>query len=412
MKFYTLSLFIVLLSVSSSLSSYAQKCLTSDIRKEKIANNPAIAEKMEDLNYFTREWIALNESRPREVITLPIVVHVLWFEEEENISDEQIMSQIQVLNDDFRKNNSNFSSTAVEFQNIAADVEIEFCLATVDPSGNPTSGITRNETFIEGIGDTEFYYSYDDGGVDSWDVNSYINIWVCSLGSDDFLGYAFTPGTADPIEADGIVIDYRYFGTTGTASNSFPNHLGRTSTHEMGHYLNLEHLWGPDEGGCEEDDFVNDTPTQDWESEGCPSYPFFDDCSFSGKGINFNNYLDYTADVCMTMFTEGQKMRMLAALNGPRSSLLSSNACSPPVSTDDQKPINYILVSPNPASDFINIKSNRNNFQIFSHTGHYIKSFETYNLESRLDISSLPSGIYIIRNEQEPELSTKLLISH
>lgn len=243
-KFIIFILCLFLLSyVSSNL--LGQKCTTVEIRNKNIQKNPKILEEIERINKFTSEWILSQKSsiKLKTVVSLPVVVHVIWRIEDDNISDEQILSQFVVLNNDFRKMNSNFSITSAAFQAIAADTEIEFCLASIDPSGSATNGITRTQTSIDNIGETENWYRTSDGGKDAWDLNRYINIWVCDIGEEN-LGFATPPGTAFPEESDGLVIGSPYFGTIGTAVNSFPNHLGRTVTHEMGHYLNLEHLWG------------------------------------------------------------------------------------------------------------------------------------------------------------------------
>ena len=392
-------LFSLILGLNPSYKISAQKCFTSEIRKGNIAKNSNISQKMEAINRFTKKWISTNSTRSREVITLPIVVHVLWYNEEQNISEEQILSQIEVLNMDFRKLNANFNLTPSGFQTIAADTEIEFCLASKDPNGNFTNGITRTETDVEVIGETERWYENSEGGKDAWDVNSYINIWVLDIG-EDLLGFATPPGTAEPVTSDGLVIGHQYFGTIGTAQNSEPNNLGRTATHEMGHYLNLEHLWGPDDGGCNEDDFVADTPTQDWESEACPQFPSYDDCSFSGDGLNFNNYMDYTDDACMTMFTEGQKLRMLAAISGPRVSLLNSDACAPSTSVADNTAFtDQLEIYPNPASHSFSLKikqleeARKWRMKIIDLSGNLVhQSFAN----QVVDISHLPDGLYLV----------------
>ncbi len=332
---------LLLIFVSLSLPTYtaAQKCKTNIIRQQHIQQSPNILQQIERLNQQSENWIRNNTNngaRSKQVVTLDVVVHVLWKEPEENISEEQILSQIAVLNKDFRKQNDDLKDqTPLPFQNIAADIEIEFRLATTDPFGNPTNGITRTQTTVEEIGATDNWYSESTGGIAAWDNKRYINIWVCNIGTA-FLGFATPPGTAD--QDDGLVIGHQYFGTTGTAADNMPNHLGRTATHEMGHYFNLEHLWGID-GGCDDDDFVTDTPNQNESSFDCPSYPKYDFCTTTGNGINFNNFMDYSDDECLTMFTQGQKMRMLAALNGPRASLLNTGPCLPAGATcDDRNP--------------------------------------------------------------------------
>jgi hypothetical protein len=232
------------------------------------------------------------------------------------------------LNDDFRKMNSNFNSnTPAAFKAVAADVQLEFCLATTDINGNASAGVTRT-SIASNFNVENNYFNAGSGGVPAWDRNKYLNIWVGAIGGGT-LGFAYLPGTANANE-DGVVIDYRAFGTTGTAgSGGFDEFgLGRTTTHEVGHFLNLEHIWGYNNGGCGEDDYVSDTPSQNQPSGGCPSGVQTDNCTGAPNGIMYQNYMDYSDDACMSLFTNGQKTRMLAALNASRPGLLSSNACS------------------------------------------------------------------------------------
>ncbi len=392
---------IALLFMPSFL--FGQACQTSHKRTARIAQHPEILEDMNQINHFTEEWISAQQmtAQVRELVTVPVVVHVVWLENDENISEAQIMSQIDVLNEDFRKLNANFSTTPAAFQAIAADVEIEFCLASIDPNGNPTNGITRTQTNIQEIGETESFYDSSAGGHDPWDNTQYINIWVCNQ-EEGSLGFATPPGTAFPEESDGVVIPSVYFGTIGTAANSVPNHLGRTATHEMGHYFNLEHIWGPGDGGCNEDDFIADTPSQEFESGGCPNFPFTDGCTPNGNGINFQNYLDYSDDDCMTMFTEGQKMRMLAALNGPRASLLTSNGCNAMVATNDLNNFeNSVRIFPNPTNQLITITientyaSQNLNWELFDMVGKKYLEFSMTE-KKELNLSNLPEGVYYL----------------
>ena len=338
MKFLQQTILFTLFFLLTPFFIYSQKCNTTIHRQQQLQKYPDRNQQIQEINRQTQHWIRTHKSssKSRSIVPLNVVVHVLWKTEEENISAEQIQSQIDVLNKDFNLQNDNFFLTPSPFQSLAANVDIQFQLARVDPNGNPTNGITRTKTDVEQIGQTDFWYADATGGKDAWDNSRYINIWVCDIG-DDFLGFASLPGTAN--EDDGLVIGHNYFGTTGTAANSFPNHLGRTGTHEMGHYFNLEHVWGVN-GGCEEDDLVADTPNQFRASSECPSFPEYDFCTTDGDGVNFNNFMDYSDDECLTMFTEGQKMRMLAALNGPRASLLNTGSPCPPAgqNCDDRNP--------------------------------------------------------------------------
>ncbi|WP_205501517.1 T9SS-dependent choice-of-anchor J family protein [Rufibacter psychrotolerans] len=255
-----------------------------------------------------------------QVVTIPVVVHVLYNRAAQNISDAQIQSQIAVLNKDFRRLNTDAGKTPAAFKGVAADAEIQFCLAQRTPDGEPTTGITRTQTSKTSFKlDDSMKYSAA-GGKDAWNTSQYLNLWVVRFSdNEEVLGYAQFPNSGFA-HTDGVVIDYRYFGTTGTATAPF--NLGRTATHEVGHWLNLFHIWGDEACG---DDFVADTPTQEEENTGCPSYPH---ASCSNTSDMFMNYMDYTDDVCMNLFTTGQKNVMQRTLALYRPGLLTSPGCT------------------------------------------------------------------------------------
>ncbi|MFN6064819.1 MAG: M43 family zinc metalloprotease, partial [Bacteroidota bacterium] len=332
----------------------------------------------------------------------------------QNISDEQIKSQIDILNKDFRKLNSDVNKTPAFFKNLVADVGIEFCLAARDPAGMATNGITRTKTTVVDIGDKDRWFTTLRGGKDAWNTKKYINIWVCEAG-EDLYGFAFLPGTADPPEADGLVISSEYFGSTGTAIASFPNHKGRTTTHEMGHYFNLEHLWGPDESECEEGDGVADTPVQFEATYDCASYPLKDDCSPTDNGILFFNYMDYVDDECMYMFTEGQKKRMNASLNGFRSTLLGQTNCALSTSTNDNLPENQIQIYPNPASGYLQVISKNTSSEkastlyLFDYMGRILQSKISFGA-CTFDIAGYSPGVYWLKVDDYPQ-PHKIIIS-
>lgn len=411
-QFFTRSIVFMLFLLFGSVG-FGQRCLSSIKRAQALENNPHLAAQLQVQDAATQRWITANQSsaRHRSVVTVPVVVHVIWKKSQENISTQQIMSQFDVLNKDFRKLNANFNTGPTAFQPLGADVGIEFCLASVDPSGNPTNGITRKQTTIDNIGMTNDWYRSARGGQDAWDVDRYINIWVCNLGDDGTLGFATIPGSADPPKSDGLVIGYQFFGLT---TNSQPNHLGRTTTHEMGHYFNLEHVWGPDKGGCNEDDFVNDTPNQETETSECGTFPEYDACTNSGNGIMYNNYMDYVDDACMTMFTQGQKMRMLAALNGPRASLLASNGCGMMTAATEITVLKPTIF-PNPVNDQLTISFpegilHNEVFSIFSLTGEKILEFRAEkNLQ--IDLEGIPEGIYFLISSNRTIGAQKFIIS-
>ena len=325
-----LSLVIVVLLNVFFANAQQRNCGTMQHLDEIRQRDPGVDNRMDVENLDIKHWISNNTSSSKSmpnIITIPVVVHVIYKNSSQNISDAQIFSQIDILNEDFRMNNSDASSVPSAFAGAAADCEIEFCLAVRDPNGNVTTGITRTYTTTSSFsGYTSMKYS-STGGQDAWNTSDYLNIWVCNLASG-LLGFATFPGGNS--STDGVVCDYAYFGNTGTATS--PYDLGRTATHEVGHWLNLYHIWGDSYCG---NDYVSDTPKHEESNYGCPSYPHASSCSGTGSsGEMFMNYMDYTNDACMFMFSTGQKNRMRATLNGSRSSLLSSLGCQvvyPPI---------------------------------------------------------------------------------
>ncbi|MAG54826.1 MAG: hypothetical protein CMJ83_00890 [Planctomycetes bacterium] len=284
--------------------------------------DPKMADRMAAIEAQTQQIVALGgASRNGTLITIPTVVHVVWNTNAENLSVSRVQSQIQVLTEDFRRMNSDAVNTPAIFQGVAADTEIEFCLATVDPQGAPTTGITYTQTSVSSFGTNDNVKFASSGGHNAWPAGQYMNIWVCDL-SGGLIGYAQFPG--GPTSTDGIVCDYAYFGLGATP----PFNLGRTATHEAGHWLNLRHIWG--DGGCGVDDLVADTPLSDAANYGCAAGHV--SC---GSTDMVQNYMDYSDDSCMNVFTQGQKTRMQALFSpgGARFSILSSPGCGPVSST-------------------------------------------------------------------------------
>ncbi|GAA3703291.1 zinc metalloprotease [Nonomuraea antimicrobica] len=251
-----------------------------------------------------------------EVVTIPVVVHVVHHTPEQDLGQDQIDSQLKVLNEDFRRANPDIAKVPDVWRDLAADALLEFRLADTDPDGNPTSGVVRRQTDTESFSTDDGVKIGSRGGSDAWPADQYLNVWVCEL--RHALGYAAFPG--GPAELDGVVISHSAFGTMGTVAEPF--HGGRTATHEIGHWLNLRHIWGDDGDGCSGTDFVDDTPNQAGFNRGTPSFPKLS-CANGPHGDMFMNYMDYVADAAMFMFTKGQAERMDAALAGPRSSFLS-----------------------------------------------------------------------------------------
>ncbi len=261
---------------------------------------------------------------PRTTVArIPVVVHVLYRTADENVSDRQIESQLDVLNADFRARNLDLAGVPAPFASKKGDALLEFALATEDAAGKPSSGITRTRTrqasFDGEIAELDDAIKIASGAL-AWPRDRYLNLWVCALGSG-LLGYAQFPG--GPADRDGVVILNSAFGTTGFVEAPFDR--GRTATHEIGHWLNLLHIWGDDDLGCRGSDSVADTPNQAGSNAGCPVFPSVS-CRNGPNGDMFMNFMDYTDDACMALFTKGQVSRMHAALAGPRASLVAAES--------------------------------------------------------------------------------------
>lgn len=338
-----------------------------------------------------------------EVITIPVVVHILYNKSEQNISDEQVMSQLKVLNEDYRRLNKDAANTPDVFKQVAADTRIQFCLAKTDPDGRPTTGIIHKYT-SEGqfLADDAVKFSKK-GGDDAWDATRYLNLWVCNLFGRT-LGYAVSPG--GPADRDGVVITYSAFGTIGR-SGAYSK--GRTATHEVGHWLGLRHIWGDSLCG---DDGIADTPPQETSNSNCPSFPHVSSCSANSYGDMFMNFMDFTDDACMNMFTEGQKikMRSVFAKGGARNSFLSANACEAsaeagPLPGDTQEANDHvkIMAYPNPFTTSLIIKGNEEKnmvgkkIELFDISGKMVYSATAGSLVTTIHTGTLTKGIYILK---------------
>ncbi|MDO9261576.1 MAG: thrombospondin type 3 repeat-containing protein [Flavobacteriaceae bacterium] len=287
-----------------------------------------------------QQKIAAKTSKVASIISIPVVVHVIHNGDAlgtgENITDAQVRSQIKVLNDDFRKM---MGSRGYNTNAVGADVEIEFCLAAVDPNGNMTSGINRKE--LANVSFTQTEVNTLVKPTTQWDPNKYLNIWVVRLTDNTLLGYAQFPSSSQlsglpsnggEAATDGVVIVYHAFGSAdyndGTFILNTSYKYGRTTTHEVGHWLGLRHIWG--DGDCSVDDYCNDTPVAGVENYLCPAPLNLDTCPANPGFDMIENYMDYTKDECMNIFTNDQKTRMLTVLaNSPRrKELVTSATCN------------------------------------------------------------------------------------
>jgi len=281
-----------------------RKCAAHDVLQEDLKSDPSLQKRMDDIERFTEEFVSQRRLLSTGVIEIPVVVNVLYKTAAQNISDAQIQSQITVLNNDFKALNSDYNNTPSFFQPTrSGNFGIQFVLETVNrKSTTKTSWSTNNAMKFN-----------SQGGINATSPTTKLNIWVCNMGNG-ILGYAQFPGGAS--STDGVVIDDNAFGTVGTVTSPF--NKGRTATHEVGHWLNLRHIWGDATCGS---DLVSDTPQHNTANYGCPTYPHLSTCTGTPVEMTMN-YMDYTNDACMYMFTQGQKTRAMAvfAVGGPRNS--------------------------------------------------------------------------------------------
>ena len=304
------------LETEESTSKSADQCQSMAVLNRQLKENPGLYQKMYDIEYNTRKAIA-QKGKPDKpgggngggggdpeppagftgTVNIPVYVHVIGGNGVENVTDQQIASQINVLNADF--NDTNYNDVPAEFQGVAADTDMTFSLAqTFRESSSTTSWGTNNAV---------------KAAFPPVTPETHLNIWICNIGGG-ILGYAQFPG-GNPL-TDGVVI----LPGTLPGGSAAPYNGGRTLTHEVGHYLNLRHIWG--DGRCNRDDFVSDTPTSSAANYGCPSYP---DVSCRSNDMTMN-YMDYTDDACMNMFTEGQndRMRTIFVSGGARAAMVGN----------------------------------------------------------------------------------------
>jgi len=296
-----------------TLAITKRSCASYEVLQEQLKADPTLKQRMDQIEAFTARMIQSGKlnTRTTSTIEIPVVVHVVYNTASQNISDQQIASQIAVLNEDYSATNSDISQTPSLFGTVTSSgLGVHFTLAQTN----------RVKTKMKSFSTNDAVKSTQRGGDNVVDPQHKLNIWVCNLGQG-LLGYAQFPGGS--WNTDGVVILYSAFGSRskysgGTYISKYD--LGRSATHEIGHWMNLRHIWGDDGGSCSGSDLVDDTPNQASENYGCPVFPHV---SCSNSGDMSMNYMDYTDDACMYMFSKGQQSRALAvfAAGGPRAVL-------------------------------------------------------------------------------------------
>lgn len=379
--------FLLIVLIHTVFFSHAQeRCATTYASTD--------AQSIRKADAFQRNKSVARTVAGNEVIRIPVVVHVLYNQPSQNISEAQIQSALDALNRDFRMRNADTVNTPQRFRHLAADVMIEFYLAKSDARGRATTGINRKHTSRAGWAPDDKIKLSALGGIDGWDSKNYLNIWIGNIVGSS--GYATVPGSA--AATDGIVINTNAFGTINTVA---PFNMGRTTVHEVGHWLGLKHIWGDTQCG---DDAVEDTPRQGYFTKGCPS-GFRSSCDNGGEGDMYMNFMDYTNDACMSLFTKGQRERMRAAFadGGPRASLLESRGLLEPYLAEAAVPvvITESALFPNPATDKITVMAGSDligkQASIYNQNGQLQQVITIQSAQQPIVIAALKPGLYFVK---------------
>ena len=353
-----------------------------------------------DQSAQTEAFIRNYQPGERAVVTISVAVHIIYQNDDDNISDQRVVDALDALNEDYRAQND-LDIVPDNFANLIADTDIEFCLGQTPNSSSPT--VFRRQTTIPNIGTASsngqrrVFYN-DLGGSDPIDPATHLNIYVCDMGG--LIGQGIYPDNAGPIE-DGVIISFDVFGRGDYLDP--PYDRGRTLTHEVGHYLNLRHPWGNNLGDCSEDDLVNDTPNT--------SKNYLGDCSTTGNSCGSDdmptNFMYYTDDACMANFTPDQKLRMLATLGGPRAGLPDGGSCMPtsvasPILPDDLK------IFPNPVRGTLFIESQEliEEIRIFDASGRLIYS----GTERQIATHEWGRGVFLLEIRRKDLRLSKMIV--
>jgi Pregnancy-associated plasma protein-A/Secretion system C-terminal sorting domain len=398
-------LILTMLTLVMAQRPMAQReCASFAYGKEQLRKNPSLASNLEAIEKFTQQHPGniIAGRIENNVIRIPVVVHILYHTTSEKVTDEQVKAQLAMLNKCFRRQNADTVNTPAVFKPLAADCEIEFQLATSDPRMRNTNGIIRKYTPVtKWTNDDKMKFSSEMGD-DAWDTKNYLNIWVCRL--DKFAGYSSFPGAEENV--DGLVL--------GLQVASDPSN--KTIAHEVGHWLNLKHIWGDDYCG---DDGVSDTPKQASYTPGCPTTIRIT-CGNGPNGDMYMNYMDFTEDACTNMFTQGQKARMRALFlpGGARYAILSSKGLNPPLiyeiplPEEDPKWLEPRFY-PNPATNEINIDLSYDVrwigkvFQVTNLQGQTMMTVVVTSRLQKINISHLAPGMYFLAAKKEDGVSIK-----
>lgn len=423
---------ITLLAISLGITSFGQdfhRCYTHEAMMQHEAENPGYLLNVNEI--FERAKHFDHQDRS-EVYTIPVVVHIVHNTPEENLPDSVIYNQIETLNADYRRLNEDAENLRDTFNTIVGDSFIGFELAAFDPDGNPTTGITRTHTDVESffslaMSPAEGVKSTAEGGIDPWDQDRYLNIWVCDMsvfGSVFLLGYATPPDglphwpeDATAGMSDGVVVQYQAFGSNNpnplVAGGETIDVRGRTTTHEVGHYLGLRHIWG--DGDCTAEDGVDDTPNaEDQSNQDCDieKNTCVDDIADLGDLPDMvENYMDYSAETCQNSFTLGQIDIMRGVLEVERFDLINDN---PALGIHKEDRLDFgFNIYPNPSNGMVRMtfaNGNVTRAEIISETGAIVQQINLSQGQTELMMNDLAQGFYWVRVSNNEGTETKKLV--
>ncbi len=412
-------LFLCVTGLFGSVEAQQRTCGTMTLQ-QMLIQDPAY------LNAYRQDSAALEAAylanpdggaADRLLVTVPVVVHVVYNTTGQNITDAQVMTQITAMNKDYQNFNSDTTAMPGIFKSVHGNPKISFCLAHTDPNGNYTTGIEHVHTNTTSFSDQDGDLVKQSGtGAAGWNNNFYLNIWTCNL-SGGLLGYSTFP-TGGVNWHDGCVIAYDAFGVGGSAT--YPFNKGRTVTHEVGHWFALYHIWGDDGGACPgsggADDGISDTPPQASEHYGCPSYP---QSSCNNTSDMYMNYMDYTDDACMYMFTKGQATKMNTTLTVSRTTILTSTKCNIPAGVEANELDILFSISPNPGNGLLHLYAEYPTYknltvEVYSMTGArvYQANLAMGGVEAQtIDLSNQPNGTYFVKvTDGKNYISKKVLV--
>lgn len=428
--------------VASTFGQNIHRCYTTEMMQKREQANPGYQKAVDKTFEMAKERAQTKSNGAQEIYRIPVVVHVVYNSSAENIPDSLIVNQIEVLNQAYRRTNPDTGATRAEFKPVAADAGIEFYLANSDPNGNWTNGINRVQTAqtswlsLQSL-TPDGIKSSAQGGVDAWPTDRYLNIWVGNLsllGTPFILGFAYPPVGApnwpsdqyptDP-NIEGVVVHYEVFGRNNPLASGVLSvaNQGRTCVHEVGHFLGLRHIWGDGGGlsgtpGCSVDDGIDDTPNAAEASQ--------QDCNLNKNSctdspVDFfdmiENYMDYSDESCMNMFTEGQVGIMRSIMETTRNDL------SKPLASTSINEAGIIqsglYIYPNPSKEEVNVsydnsKATIESVDIYDSFGRLVVSHTNSqdfgNTNFTINTNDLSSGIYFLHFTSEKDKLVRKLV--